>query len=483
MMHKEPYPSITPVSTKRETHTWIVVGLTALAFALRFYRLGTQSLWLDEVLNVNDAMVPFSKIHRVILASPPLFHYIVRTFILVFGKDDFWLRTPSALFGVAAIPTFYFVARQFSSESVALWGALLLTISPFHMVYSQELRMYSLLALEALIALYFGERALQTEANRYWIGFILSSIMGLYTHNWFAFLTICQAVGYAVECRRNKREGRRGWKAFVIIGLLYLPWVPFLFKQTDRSAFWPVPNFSDFLTTLYTFSGLQVLVGDSGISFGRIAAPFLLMPAMICVLLGFFLPSSDRDRIRRLFCVGCAGPLTMAFIISKMGMPVYLAGRYTLLGLPAFLLLVGRGLGAPAPKIIPKIRLGLGILLVMCGTVLCGFSYVSLQKAPWKDMANWIIPRIRPGDAVMLGQLKYKWICMDYYLPPEIPRVRDYASDRIHERLFIPLYDVHVDTHFSDFGPKIRRQWEPDSLGTFSQGTVLVIRRKHAIVS
>jgi len=42
--------------------------------------------------------------------------------------------------------------------------------------------MYTLLALEALVALYFWELGLERETPLAWSGFVISSIFGLYTH-------------------------------------------------------------------------------------------------------------------------------------------------------------------------------------------------------------------------------------------------------------------------------------------------------------
>ena len=41
--------------SRRETLSWTVVALFAVGFALRVYRLGSQSLWIDEVLSLSDA--------------------------------------------------------------------------------------------------------------------------------------------------------------------------------------------------------------------------------------------------------------------------------------------------------------------------------------------------------------------------------------------------------------------------------------------
>src|SRR5262249_55471521 len=155
---------------------------------------GRSSLWQDEALTVHDALVPFPQIHQTLRSSGPVFHYIVKVFEVICGKNDFWLRFPAALFGVVTIPLFYTVLRKCFGKGTALWGGLLLVFSPAHILYSQELRMYSLAILEVLAALYFLERLMKEDSLPAWTGLVITDVLGLYTHNWFLFFTASQAI-------------------------------------------------------------------------------------------------------------------------------------------------------------------------------------------------------------------------------------------------------------------------------------------------
>jgi uncharacterized membrane protein len=79
--------------------------------------------------------------------------------------DEFGLRLLPAIFGVLAIPVFYLVARRLVGTRAALFGALLLTVNPLHVYYSQFARYWSLVFLLSAVypyALYIGLR----ERNR-----------------------------------------------------------------------------------------------------------------------------------------------------------------------------------------------------------------------------------------------------------------------------------------------------------------------------
>ena len=129
---------------------WSIVILGGI---LRFYRLDYQSLWLDEglqyfVANNNSIWELFSQTRSF---HPPLSFVINHAFLQI-GESEFFLRLPSALFGVASLPVFYLLARELTSRRVALLSTFVLAVSPFHVWYSQEGRMYAQVLFFSLLS-------------------------------------------------------------------------------------------------------------------------------------------------------------------------------------------------------------------------------------------------------------------------------------------------------------------------------------------
>ena len=147
-----------------------------------FIHLGYHSLWLDELINIRDVSNTFSKIHQVILASPPLFHYLLRVIYLVCGNNDAWLRILPALFGVLTVRLIYWIGYKLWGDKAAFWAGLLMAVSVFEVLYSQEVRMCTLVALEALVSMYVWTRAVETRDKKYWLMFGAASLTGQYTH-------------------------------------------------------------------------------------------------------------------------------------------------------------------------------------------------------------------------------------------------------------------------------------------------------------
>jgi mannosyltransferase len=130
---------------------------------LRFYHLGTQSLWYDEAFSVwiSKLSVPQLVQATAVDVHPPFYYLLLHYCMMFFGTSESTVRLLSALFGILAIPMIYMVGRQLFNREAGLMAALILTFSSFNIAYSQETRMYSLMALLALLSMYYFIRSLQ----------------------------------------------------------------------------------------------------------------------------------------------------------------------------------------------------------------------------------------------------------------------------------------------------------------------------------
>ncbi|MEA2713012.1 MAG: hypothetical protein QOK27_973, partial [Gemmatimonadales bacterium] len=124
------------------TATYLLAGLIVLAFLLRFWRLGDWGFDSDETFTLRDSINLNPSNPRPLLYL--LNHYIVSPLVPL---NELGLRLLPALFGVLAIPAFYFVARRLVGTRAALFGALLLTFSSLHVYYSQFARYWTLVFL------------------------------------------------------------------------------------------------------------------------------------------------------------------------------------------------------------------------------------------------------------------------------------------------------------------------------------------------
>lgn len=218
-------------------------GILALGALLRVAQLDFQPLWWDEGYSVFFATRDFGTMlaRTAIDIHPPLYYAFLQAWLGLFGAAAATLRVLSVLFGVAAIPLLYLVAQKLFDRRVGLVAAFLLALSPLAIYYSQELRMYGLVALLALASVALQLKILETEfANpnstraapgvRFHLVTILylgSAAALLYTQYLGAFLIVAQSIVVLyLEYRARWKLNLRAWFIrWLIVGALYLPWV------------------------------------------------------------------------------------------------------------------------------------------------------------------------------------------------------------------------------------------------------------------
>ncbi len=128
--------------------------ILALAAALRFYQLDGQSFWADEGNSVVLAARTPAQIIRAAAADihPPAYYLLLAGWGKLAGLGEAGARSLSALLGVMLVAALYGVGRQLRGTSLGLVAAALAAVNPFLIYYSQEARMYELLALCATLA-------------------------------------------------------------------------------------------------------------------------------------------------------------------------------------------------------------------------------------------------------------------------------------------------------------------------------------------
>src|SRR5207253_4399283 len=118
----------------------------------------------------------------------------------------------SALLGVALVLMCFLLGRQLWDERTGLLGAALAATNPFQLYYSQEARMYMLMALLGALCVYATLRGQGTGDRRLrkWFGlYALAAILGLYTHYLFPIvLAVCNIIVIASPRILSGVEGR-----------------------------------------------------------------------------------------------------------------------------------------------------------------------------------------------------------------------------------------------------------------------------------
>lgn len=153
-------------NTKREikqnfliNYFFVLAMLAAVivGFLLRYYGLGKSFLDVDEVWQYQSSSYNFSQIIPNLWPDhSPLFFFLSHFLLKLHQtRDETYLRFPAMLFGVLFIPAMYLLAKSLFNRTTALVAAVLATFWPVLIQYSQEYRMYTLVALLCTLSAYF----------------------------------------------------------------------------------------------------------------------------------------------------------------------------------------------------------------------------------------------------------------------------------------------------------------------------------------
>jgi 4-amino-4-deoxy-L-arabinose transferase-like glycosyltransferase len=307
-----------PSPATREQIPWkgidsVLLGaLILLTLVLRLARLGFQPLWWDEGWSLYFATADVGSLLELTAVDihPPGYYLLLKAWIWAFGSSIPSIRLLSVLIGSSTVLLIGLVGRTYLGRRGGLLAALLLAVSPFHIFYSQEVRMYGLAALLSLAALHLALQAQQAEGRARilsWIGYVLAAAAALYTEYYVAFVLLGLNTGlwaYGRIARQRTPGPARprvlSWVgAQVAVALLYLPWLLFAAEKLYTYVRFKVSVEEDVPQGVLTYLSRQLAAFQWGHSEGILSQWWWLgLLPLALLLLSLLLLLRGRDRWR-----------------------------------------------------------------------------------------------------------------------------------------------------------------------------------------
>ena len=324
------------------------VPILALAMALRFYHLTSAAIWGDEgsSLLLSEYAVGDLWFHAAHDVHPPLYFFLLRGWIELFGDSIWSIRGMSAIPGVIVVGLGIWLTRQLSTRRAAVLAAVLLSLLPTAVRYSQEVRMYSLLGvwlLGATLALVYWVR--QPERARYLVVYGLLMSAGFYTHYFTALCVLVHWAYLGLLSRSGERLITRPawWAVNVAIVLMYLPWLPNLLElvqHVDQLKVGGDIGWEDPVSLLSVPSMVwQFVMQDEGLDFWPLV--FWVFPLLlIAVVVITAWRDQERYQSASLLTLFFLLPLLLVYAVSFIS-PVFIERYLTVyaLALPILLAL------------------------------------------------------------------------------------------------------------------------------------------------
>ena len=251
---------------------------------------------------------------------PPLYYILVRLWAQAFSHSVPVTRALSALISLLIFPCIYYLCLELFDLPLVGWLAIcLIAISPFHVLYAQEAREYSLWTVMILLSSWALLRALRITAKNEGIGlqnwgiYALSLSLSLYTSS--LSLLVGMGHGIYVMVRERFRFNKTVIAYFLssIIALLaFAPWLAIIIATWSQTgSTWtavPIP-WSDWIKTwgLHVSRAFILTLGDFGFDDLSI---YLTLPIFL-ILVGY-----------AIYCLCCQTPIKVwLFVLCLMGIP------------------------------------------------------------------------------------------------------------------------------------------------------------------
>ncbi len=454
---------------KRSWSGWreLAFLILLLAFGLRMVNLQSRALWYDEAFAVlyaslSPARIVYGTVTPVAGAGaadvhPLLYYFLLHGWMGLVGRSPLAVRFLSVLLGMLTVALLWRLAARCFDRRAGLVVGMLAAANPFHVAYSQEARMYALLALAAVMAAWALLRALEEAGERrsrgaeeqgregageqrgrggaetqrrgdghtavsnkryvirrclwvivHWSFYAVAAALTLYAHNLGAF--VLAALNLLVVTRR------RWWHRLPALALadlgalaLFSPWlIAVLPGQIGfvRRGYWLAPPGADELIRAVM---LPVLTFYE-------EAPFWLLG--VGLLTGLLLLALLVLRVRRTralagrFLFLWWAPVGLLWLVSQWR-PLYLERALlpsALFCLVAVGWLFARG-GLPRPVNWVLIAL---LAVSTAGSLTVHYAYVGFPRPPFQEAVAYLRARVGPGDAVVHTN-KLTYFPMRYY--------------------------------------------------------------------
>jgi len=396
-----PFGASAPPSQR--TALLLLGALTLLGLVLRFWHLGHWNFQATEMFTYRDSQRPaFGNVRPLVYL---LNYYLVRP---LHPLDEFGLRLVPAIAGTIAIPAMYFLGAQIVGRRAALFAALLVTLNPTQILYSQLARYWSLVFLfctVAPLALFLGVR---DRSGRMFALGVVATVLGGLSHP----VGVLPAGGVALLVLASlSREQLAEWwghpgvrlgavALLVVFAVALFRFVPLLHGWISMHD--QLPGYGQFLLRTQRPAGVKQLLRLTGLAEG------LTVPVVLAALAGVYLTwRAGRERSVALFLMSLAAfPLGFMLLVSlRTSASLY----YFLPCTPAFFLGAGLFLdwlcrlnGQPRPNwVIPAT---VTVVMLAAGIPTLISDYRDGRRFDFRGAAWWLTDRMGPGDMVFSDQ-------------------------------------------------------------------------------
>lgn len=355
---------------------------------------------------------------------PPFHYWLLSLWRPLAGESEFALRFSSLFFAVLTVALLIRIGSTLCDRRVGLVAGLLLSIAPFHIYWSQEIKMYAMAIFLSLLAVYLFICCFRKPSLRLQTAYVLATLAALHTL-YLSFVVLALENAAFILATVLKGRYRWRWREWLLpqcsILLLALPW---LYVYYTHSVTFKQAGPFDFGLFLRLYATVLPLGISTRIENYSVLALALLSVGTVGLLLS--LRKGERSEKELVLVAGSVlflFPLLL-FALSSVGEAIFHAkveARYFVILVPLYSLFLSLGIRA-----FWRCRPILGLLafffvLASLGYPLLGYFPERRRSYHLPALASYIAGHATSRAAVLLHSDK-DWPVFSYYLDPSLPR-------------------------------------------------------------
>ena len=461
-------PGRCPLADRRDI--WIVLGPGVLALVLRLYDLIGESLWFDEAYSVWTSAMDIASLRLLWdwQVEFPLYYLLLHYWMRLFGQGEFAVRAFGALAGTLTIVPIYLWGKALFGRRAGFLGALLLAVNPYHVWYSQEVRMFPWAVLFVVASLLAFWRLMHGGGWGWWVGHTVLTGLTFHLHyyvGWIVLVENCFYLGWLWH-RKGNILARQAWpqlRSWLLdqLGVCILTLPAFAVFWTKLVTFdqwgwlaqrYGPPRLSDVVGLFFAYTVGLAFPGPSVLRWLVLALVAILVGWNILRLVRAGDKMSERREALLLTLLALGLPLMLVFALGQFA-SIWVP-RHLILFMPAFLLLVALGMDALGTRG----RVGATVLLLATSFYALSGMYGVQQKEDWRGVAAYLSVHAAPDDLIVLMDEECR-VPLGYYAQRtadvEVSRFADDAmlNEAVAEILGAPrgerlwLVVSHADSH------------------------------------
>ena len=407
----------------------LLIIILSLSFMLRVHQINHEDINKDEGLSIYSAskenIIEVIKTSNKIEATPPVYFIILHYWMDLFGSNIPTLRLLSVIFDILAGIIIFLLAKNHFGVKIGFISLLIHSFATLNILYSQEIRMYTLFSFLAILSTFYFLKLLQEPKKSNYFFYFITSIFLLYTHYFGIFMVLLQYYCYIIFHFKQKNSQFKPIN-FVMISLsiISLPNLFFFINKVsevfddvfatliDKYNFPSmISSYSSLFMILLALSSLSILfiftryIIKKDLNIKTLKTEKLIIPVIIFISLSFFI-------ISYLF------PKSIFFT------------RYPIFLFPFVYIFMAKLISSIKSK-----HLKLFILLfVLISSFFSTLHFYSVQTKPSWNNISFLIENTSNYDDPIFIQRGSTMLSLMYYLDPnykiiDISNARDYYSE------------------------------------------------------